>query len=203
MKDHRLRVRFHGETQAGASYADQGYSLQKRLNINSHLDTWREEKFAESPQAIYPLERFVAVPETDGSVSLYTKGLKEYEATSESLNLTLFRSVGLLGRDDLSWRPGRGINNKVVETPDAQMQGDLVFSYAYKWAEKMDVLEDYESAEEFASYQLTYHLQTLNSFEERLERFELPQPESMTNFPADMTLLTLPSHVFVSSMKKA
>ncbi|MDT2526097.1 hypothetical protein [Lactococcus petauri] len=67
----------------------------------------------------------------------------------------------------------------------------------------MDVLEDYESAEEFASYQLTYHLQTLNSFEERLERFELPQPESMTNFPADMTLLTLPSHVFVSSMKKA
>lgn len=205
LKDHRVRVRFHGETQAGASYADQGYSLQKRLNINSHLDTWREEKFAESPQAIYPLERFVAVPETDGSVSLYTKGLKEYEATSESLKLTLFRSVGLLGRDDLSWRPGRasGINNKVVETPDAQMQGDLVFSYAYKWAEKMDVLEDYESAEEFASHQLTYHLQTLNSFEERLERFELPQPESMTNLPADITLLTLPSHVFVSSMKKA
>jgi len=46
------------------------------------------------------------------------------------LALTLFRSVGLLGRDDLLWRPGRasGINNKVVETPDAQLLKPMVLT---------------------------------------------------------------------------
>lgn len=204
-ENHRVRVRFHGENRAGISYGDQGFSLQRRQNVNPHLATWREEGFVESPQAIYPLERFVVVPEETGPVTLYTKGLKEYEAMAGSLNLTLFRSVGLLGRDDLAWRPGRasGINNKVVETPDAQLLGDLRFDYAYQWTEKFDVAEQYHAAEDFASSQLTYQLQTLNSFEERLERFELPQPEAMKNLPDSLNLLTLPEKLFVSAFKKA
>ncbi|AYG00573.1 glycoside hydrolase family 38 C-terminal domain-containing protein [Lactococcus allomyrinae] len=204
-KNHRVRVRFHGENAEGVSYGDQGFSLQKRQNINPYLTTWREEGFVESPQAIYPLERFVCVPELTGAVSLYTKGLKEYEATADSLNLTLFRAVGLLGRDDLAWRPGRasGINNKIVETPDAQMLGDWQFDYVYQWADQLDVAEQYRAAEQFASNVLTYQLQSLNSFEERLERFELPQPEAMKNLPERLNLLTLPNHLFVSAFKKA
>lgn len=204
-KNHRVRVRFFGENEAGVSYGDQGFSLQKRQNVNPHLATWREEGFVESPQPIYPLERFVAVPERLGAVSLYTKGLKEYEATADSLNLTLFRSVGLLGRDDLAWRPGRasGINNKVVETPDAQLLGDLKFEYAFEWTEQFDTQALYQSAESFSSSQLTYQLQSLNSFEERLERFELPQPEQMKNLPAALNLLTLSENLFVSAFKKA
>lgn len=205
IKDHRVRVRFHGKNDTGLSYGDQGYSLQKRLNVNPNLVDWREKGFAERPQGYYPLERFVVVPETEGNVSLYTKGLKEYEATDDYLALTLFRSVGLLGRDDLAWRPGRasGINNKVVETPDAQLQKKLEFAYAYRWSASDDIAEAYLAAEYFADNQLTYQLQSLNSFEERIERFELPQPQAMHDLPKTLNLLTLPANIFVSSLKKA
>ncbi|MDR0297192.1 MAG: alpha-mannosidase [Streptococcaceae bacterium] len=203
-KNHRVRVRFLCENDKAVSYGDQGYSLQERQNVNPHLATWRAENFAECPQAIYPLESFVCVPERTGALSLYTKGLKEYEATADSLNLTLFRAVGLLGRDNLAWRPGRasGINNKVVETPDAQLLDDLQFEYAFEWSEKLDVQALYQSAENFAAGQLTYQLQTLHSFEERLERFELPQPEQMKKLPKAMNLLTLSADLFVSALKK-
>ncbi|MGG5840186.1 glycoside hydrolase family 38 C-terminal domain-containing protein, partial [Huaxiibacter chinensis] len=68
------------------------------------------------------------------SFGAITQGIKEYEIlpASDTLALTLFRSVGLLGKDDTPWRPGRasGINNCVVETPDAQMLQTMRFDYA-------------------------------------------------------------------------
>ncbi|MCB5955992.1 glycoside hydrolase family 38 C-terminal domain-containing protein [Enterococcus sp. CWB-B31] len=206
VKDHRVRVLFEGENADGFSYGDQGFSLQKRSIVNPHLKTWREEGFAEAPQPIFPLERLAAVNEKDGNVMLLTKGLKEYEATKSFFALTLYRSVGLLGRDDLSWRPGRasGINNKIVETPEAQMLGELNFAYGYRWKEaKLDVLDVYRAFELFTDSQLSYQIQDLNSFEERIDRFELPQPSGFCNLPATKNLLTVQKDVFVSAFKRA
>ncbi|MGY3777973.1 glycoside hydrolase family 38 N-terminal domain-containing protein [Isobaculum melis] len=204
--DHRVRLRFLGENTEGLSYGDQGYSLLERKNHNPYLANWREEGFAEAPQAIFPLERFVTINEKEGNVALFTKGLKEYEATDDALYLTLFRGVGLLGKDDLAWRPGRasGINNKVVATPDAQMHGTLTFDLAYRWVnEELHPQKLYAAAEKFATQQLSYQLQTLNSFEERLDRFELPQPAGLSNLPTEKIGPSLPENLFVSGMKKA
>ncbi|WP_088839242.1 glycoside hydrolase family 38 C-terminal domain-containing protein [Listeria sp. ILCC792] len=205
-KDHRIRMRFASENKAGTSFADQGYSLLERQNNNPYLSNWKELGFAESPQAIYPLERLVVTPDEAGHLAVYPKGLKEYEATNQHLFITLFRSVGLLGRDDLAWRPGRasGINNKVVETPDAQMQGEWIFELSCRFtAGEPEPVHLYGSAEEVSRNVLSYQLQNLNSFEERLDRFELPQPENLQGLPVEKTMLTVPNDIFVSSMKKA
>lgn len=203
VKNHRVRVIFEGKNNEGYSYGDQGYSLQKRSNYSKYLSNWKNEGFSESPQPIYPLERFVTVNEKFGNVTLLTKGLKEYEATDCFIALTLYRSVGVLGRDNLAWRPGRasGINNKIVKTPDAQLLKDLYFEYGYRWKEGMfDEKDLYTLAEEFSEYQLGYQLQELNNFEERLDRFEIPNITLNSHSPMD-NFFTIQEDIFITSLK--
>lgn len=202
MKDHRLRVLFKADTSSGKNFADQGYSILQRVNNNAYLEKWKENNFAEAPVAIYPLENFAGI---DNNIVVYTKGLKEYQVLKNHFALTLYRSVGVLGRDDLAWRPGRasGINNKIVQTPDAQMQGEMDFSYSVVFSsQKFEVNELYDELEKFQSNQLTYHHQELNTFEERLERFELPQPLSMTELNKQKIFFDF-EYVRVAAIKKA
>lgn len=49
---------------------------------------------------------------------------------------------------------------------------------------------------------MTYHHQELNTFEERLERFELPQPLSMTELNKQKTFFNF-EDVRVAAIKKA
>jgi alpha-mannosidase len=62
-----------------------------------------------------------------------TSGENNVEARNEGnktyIYLTLFRSVGDLGKRDLVYRPGRasGIDEYVVKTPDAQLLTHLSF----------------------------------------------------------------------------
>lgn len=201
-KDHRVRIIFPNKNN-GYSYADQGYSIIKRKNTNPYLSYWKESHFAEAPQSFYPMENFAYTTDTVSSTGVITCGLKEYQSTDSELILTLFRSVGLLGRDDLAWRPGRasGINNKVVDTPDAQMQGQLSFHYVYRWDHTANGW--FNAVEQAKKSQLTYQLQTLNSFEQRLERFELPQPTELHHLPQDINLLSVNPNIYVAALKKA
>ncbi|KGL38150.1 hypothetical protein BMT55_09740 [Listeria newyorkensis] len=203
-KNHRIRVKF-AAPKSEASYADQAFTAIKRANLNPHFANWRENRFAEAPVPIYPLENFAVSLSDKGAIGVVTQGLKEYEATTDYLALTLFRSVGLLGKDNIAWRPGRasGINNKVVETPDAQMLGDLEFSYHYRATASFTATDWFRATERVRTHQLSYHLQTLNSFEERVERFELPQPASMRDLPTSASLLTISENAFFSALKQA
>lgn len=203
--DHRIRALFKIDTEEKIHYADQGYALLKRQNKNTYLEGWKESGFSEAPQPIYPIENMVGINELSGNTTLITNGLKEYEVIENNLALTLFRGVGVLGRDNLNWRPGRasGINNKEVLTPDAQMQGELIFHYHYYWnSEEIDAKILYTLLEQSRPYQLSYHVQKLNTFEERIERFELPQPKEMKNLSKNWVGLTINQNIFVSSMKK-
>ena len=147
-----------------------------------------------------------AATDGDWTAAIVTKGIKEYQLMKETgeLALTLFRSVGLLGRDDLAWRPGRasGINNKVVYTPDAQMQGEMTFDYAIHFSESYDEHALFELVDHYNNHAVSYQKQTLNTFEERLDRFEIPYP--VASLPAAFSLLqTSNENVFFSSMKQA
>ena len=116
--------------------------------------------------------------------------------------LTLFRSVGVLGKDDLVWRPGRasGINNKVIYTPDAQMQQKMTFTYSINYQTNDSVqVTDYEKR--LASI-TSYQLQKLNTFEMRLDRFELPL--SKIDQKEHSRLLEISNqHIIQSIVKKA
>ncbi len=203
-KNHRIRVRFEAPA-SEESYADQAFTTIRRANTNPHFTNWRENRFAEAPVPIYPLENFAVSLSSKGAIGVLTQGLKEYEATRDYLALTLFRSVGLLGKDNIAWRPGRasGINNKVVETPDAQMLGNLEFSYDYRFTKEFTNADWFQATERVRDHQLSYHLQTLNSFEERVERFELPQPTKMHDLPTSASLLTMNDAAFFSTLKLA
>jgi mannosylglycerate hydrolase len=206
--DHRVRVMVQTPVdKPEISYADQGYSLIERPTENPRMDIWREEGYKEAPVPIYTVEQFAGVESEQGSLTAYTKGIKEYEVLKErgQLALTLFRSVGLLGRDDLEWRPGRasGINNKVVTTPDAQMKGEMSFDYAIQLSgNRLDTTTLFDTADHYNERYVTYQHQSLNTFEERLDRFEIPQP--VKHLPGVYSLIELETeNLFVSAVKKA
>lgn len=201
VRDHRIRV-VH-PVSAERTYADQGFGLLTRPKDNPYLEGWREAGFAEAPVPIYPIANWVVAGE-DVRVGLITRGLREYQLTDEGIAVTLFRSVGLLGRDDLQWRPGRasGINNAVVRTPDAQLQGHLEFSYGLRFSDARDVGADWAVAtDRYLGSHLTYQLQTLDSLGDRLERFELPQPIAAA--PAEFSAAEVVGSVHVSAVKLA
>ncbi|WP_330982288.1 MULTISPECIES: alpha-mannosidase [Enterobacterales] len=179
--DHRLRV--HLKTPIAAprhSWADQGFSLVKRDTASHYTEQWREKGFVEKPVPIFTLENGVFLRDEERCFGVMTKGIKEYEVLPESdtLALTLFRSVGLLGKDDTPWRPGRasGINNKVVPTPDAQMLKTMVFEYALFITPPLSDAAIFSACLHYRERYLAYQVQQLNTFEERLDRFTLPLP---------------------------
>ncbi|EAC2634577.1 alpha-mannosidase [Listeria monocytogenes] len=208
VKDHRIRALIKTNVaEPKYSYADQGYSLMKRSVTNPYLANWREDKFVEAPVPIFPVENIVAVSEEDATLALLVGGIKEYEILPKTaeIALTLFRSNGLLGKDDLMWRPGRasGINNKVVPTPDGQMLEEMIFEYAvYVQPEKLNEQTLYAQSNIFEGHTETYHLQNLNTFEERLERFEVDYP--IDRLPAQNSIFELDNpNVFMSTCKKS
>lgn len=204
--DHRIRALLNTPVKkAKYSFGDQGYSLITRPVKDDRLIGWKEKGYVEAPVPIYTIERFAGVSGSATPLTVFTKGIKEYEVldSSNQLAVTLFRSVGLLGRDDLEWRPGRasGINNKVVKTPDAQMIGKWEFNYAIVIGQN-DETTLFDLADQYNEQTLSYQYQKLNTFEERLDRFELPSP--LNNLPKRFSLFSITEKsIFVSSIKKA
>ena len=179
VENHRLRVVLNTGVKSSVSLSDQGYSLIERNNENKYLKTWREEAFAEAPVPIYALENMVSLKNEEKLYTVMAKGIKEYEILDNSkIALTLFRSVGLLGKDNLLWRPGRasGINNKVVYTKDAQMLKEMHFEYAITFGCVEENFENklFNKLDLYLDRYTSYQLQKLNLFEERVERFEIP-----------------------------
>ncbi|WP_179394101.1 glycoside hydrolase family 38 C-terminal domain-containing protein [Lacticaseibacillus absianus] len=208
VKDHRVVVDWQTDVaDCTTNFGDQGYSLMQRASENPHLATWREEGFVEKPMAIYPFESVAGTADATRTFSLHTGMLKEYQVlpATHTFELTLFRSNGLLGRDDLAWRPGRasGINNKVVTTPDGQMQQAMTFDYFVAYtAGPADPQRLFARSEAFETHVVAYQVQGLNSFEHRIDRFQVPALGTAT--PAVSTGLTLRnSALFVSAIKPA
>ncbi|WP_239256864.1 glycoside hydrolase family 38 C-terminal domain-containing protein [Listeria ilorinensis] len=202
--DHRVRVCFAAPNST-TNFADQGFAAIERSNVNPRMANWQADGYAEAPVPIYPLENFAAAICDGGAVGVLTTGLKEYEVQGEAFCLTLFRGVGLLGRDDLPWRPGRasGINNKVVETPDAQMLGDHVYTYGWRFAADNEPLDWFARNEARQFAPLSYQVQGLNTFSERLDRFDLPQPAAIGSLPDQQSFLEVPETIFISACKQA
>ncbi len=185
-KGYRLRVIFIKEILDNVNYSDSGFGIIKRVNEEKYLKNWKELKYAEKPQAIYPFERFFKVDD----LAIYNSNVKEYEVLNNYVALTLIRTVSHLGQDDLSTRPGRasGINNVVVMTPDAEMLNqEFTFSYSLNLGNE-DIYELY--ALDTNNY-VCYQNQSLNFFENRLERFELPVKDKDINSSLNINLPNL------------
>ena len=201
-KDHRVRVLVNSDVQSNTSISTQPFALMER-SIAPSIEGWKD-KFRECPIDIETTEGAVALAEPNKAVVINGSGLKEFQIIkgqrSDKIALTLFKGTGVLGKDDLAWRPGRasGINNTVVHTPDAQLQKSMQFSFALALTKDAQHNTIRRLEREYLDAPFSYQKQTLNSFENRLERFQVrfDSRERLTSF----NLLSLKQPLELSSI---
>ncbi len=131
-KDHRVRLLFPNNLSTNFSISDNQFGYIKRNVVDSAINVWEEEKWSERPDSIYPFLSYVHCA-TDTGIAVITNSVREYEIIGhkfDTIAITLFRSVGLLGKEDLFRRPGRPSGIK-METPDSQLIKIQTFNLAF------------------------------------------------------------------------
>ncbi|WP_317856091.1 mannosylglycerate hydrolase [Chakrabartyella piscis] len=129
--DHRVRVWIPNGVKTAFSVSDNQFGQIKRPVYDSAMDVWEKEGWDERPDSIYPMLSYVAFADQKG-LAVLTNSVREFEIIGEefdTLAITLFRSVGYLGKEEMYRRPGRPSGIK-MPTPDSQMLGSLQFDFA-------------------------------------------------------------------------
>lgn len=130
-KDHRVRALIPTGIAASFSLADNQFGVIQRPVYDDAMTVWQAEKWDERPDAIFPMLTFVSVSDDQVGVSVLTNSTREYEIVGErcdTIAVTLFRSIGFLGKEELVRRPGRPSGIK-LPTPDSQMLGGLTIEF--------------------------------------------------------------------------
>ena len=93
----------------------------------------------------------------------------------EQLAVTMFRSVGYLGRPDLKRRPGdaSGLQTRYVPTPDSQLLGRQQLEGGICLDEQFNPAEIQQRVQALAIGDLSYQKQTLNRFTTPLQYFPI------------------------------
>ncbi|MGF6953552.1 mannosylglycerate hydrolase [Neobacillus sp. B4I6] len=131
-KDHRLRALIPTGIASSVSVSDNQFGFIKRDVYDSAMDVWEKENWDERPDSIFPMLSFVGLSDQEHGVSVLTNSTREYEIigkNDDTIAITLFRSVGVLGKEEMLRRPGRPSGIK-LPTPDSQMQGKLNLDFA-------------------------------------------------------------------------
>lgn len=202
--DHRLRLLIGSDIHTRHAIASQPFAIIQR-ETGCAGENW-QERYREKPVDIETTEGIIAVAEAGKALVVNSRGMKEFQIIGSepaAIALTLFKATGVLGRNDLDWRPGRasGINNTVVETPDAQLLKPLHFSFTVALADRADHLTLRRLENQAAGQPFTYQRQSLHTLDHRLERFSLRLPDRQ--LPAQFSLLTLPEPLILSALPHA
>lgn len=152
---HRLCVIFDSQITSKFNYADQQFGLIKRpnyyekeMNLYSEgMKSRKEEKagiqelanwandqssWQEPPISIEPTQSFVSLTDDSTGIAVIPQGVREYEILDDSkIRLTLFRTYGFMGKENLIYRPGRASGERIIETPDAQLLKEMDFSFGF------------------------------------------------------------------------
>lgn len=135
--DHRVRVLIPTPFATHEVLADTQFGSVMRPVQDEAMAHWQEEGWKEAPVPVWNLLNYAALQEGRNGLAVFSEGLREFEVVGEAKKtfaLTLLRSVGLLGKEDLLLRPGRPSGIK-MPVPDSQMRGALharlcLFSYS-------------------------------------------------------------------------
>ncbi|MCW8329216.1 glycosyl hydrolase-related protein [Photobacterium sp. SDRW27] len=172
--DHRMQLVVTGPFSTQTSWSDTPFGVVERANVPAHLKDWREADWKEEPSPIYPMLHFANMHDESTSLTLLAKGVKEYEVLAENqLALTLFRSVGWLGKPNLQRRPGiaSGQQFKYIPTPDSQLLGKLNVECALVIESKFEPASVQRTWQHYAVDVLDYQNQSLNQFTNTLKYF--------------------------------
>lgn len=152
---HRLCVLFDSQIVSAFNYADQQFGLIKRPNyyekemklymesMNNktekkagiqELANWANDQstWQEPPISIEPTQYYVSLTDGKTGIAVIPQGVREYEVLDDSkIRLTLFRTYGFMGKENLIYRPGRASGERIIETPAAQLLKEMEFNFGF------------------------------------------------------------------------
>lgn len=153
---HRVRVLFDTEITSKLSIADQQFGIiQRPTALEEDIALWKRDSqsWQEKPITIEPMQSFVTLEDGQRGIALLTECVREYQIVGVNLDtiaLTLFRSFGYMGRENLLYRPGRASGEKIIPTPDAQLLKELNFDFGlYIYNSKFDEANVANTAKRF------------------------------------------------------
>ncbi|CAH7025171.1 alpha-mannosidase [Vibrio chagasii] len=133
--DHRVRVLVPTPFVSETVVADNQFGCITRPTNDPAMAVWEEEKWKEAPVPVYQLMNFAALENGKAGMAIMSNGLREFEVIAsqgddnrDTFALTLFRGIGVLGKEGLLLRPGRPSGIK-IPTPDSQVRGKLVCEF--------------------------------------------------------------------------
>lgn len=182
VKDHRLRVLIPTTYESKLSIADQQFGAIERPTYDTALDVWEKENWKEMPVNIYSMMSLVGLNNTKEGLAVFTNGLREYEIIGkeyDTIALTLMRGVGVLGKEELYYRPGRPSGIK-LPTPDSQMLGKQTYEFAIYTHEGTTLEADtFNSAKNYTTSYDVYNKIPYNAMKLNLEDLEIPSEFSL------------------------
>ena len=152
---HRLCVLFDSQIVSAFNYADQQFGLIKRPNyyekemklymesMNNktekkagiqELANWANDQstWQEPPISIEPTQSYVSLTDGKTGIAVIPQGVREYEVLDDSkIRLTLFRTYGFMGKENLIYRPGRASGERIIETPAAQLLKEMELNFGF------------------------------------------------------------------------
>ncbi|PFG14689.1 mannosylglycerate hydrolase [Bacillus sp. es.036] len=198
VKDHRIRVLLPTQMASSFSFADQQFGTIERKVIDDGMSVWEKEDWDERPDAIYPFLSYVGLEDEEKSAVVMTNSVREYEIIGDrfdTIAVTLFRSVGVLGKEELVRRPGRPSGIK-LPTPDSQMIGEYQFDFGFAYVKgNRDEAKIAQLAKRYVSPFISYNKIPHNAM--KLNQEHILVPSTFTLFSFEETNLVM------STLKKA
>jgi hypothetical protein len=137
VKDHRLRVIFPSGIETHCSLAGMPFDMACFPIVGNEAGEVPDSLVGlmlagryTAPVQTHPFQNFVTLAGRDRGLSIFSRGLSEYEVIPDDnrIALTLLRGVGWLARPDLLTRVGDV--GPHIFTPEAQCLGVQTFEYA-------------------------------------------------------------------------
>jgi mannosylglycerate hydrolase len=156
---HRLCVLFDAHLTSKFNYADEQFGsiqrpnyYEKEMNLYRaclegadtkendtktgimELANWANDQsgWQEPPIAIEPTQSYVSLTDDTRGIAVIPQGVREYEIVDDHMiRLTLFRTYGFMGKENLIYRPGRASGERIIETPAAQLLKEMDFNFGF------------------------------------------------------------------------
>lgn len=164
--DHRIRTYIPTNIASKFSVSDNQFGYIKRDVYDEAMDVWEKEGWDERPDSIYPMLTFVGLSDEEHGVAVLTNSTREFEIVGEKFDtiaITLFRSVGFLGKEEMVRRPGRPSGIK-LPTPDSQLIGNITIDFAISTHEKSTLEANVANmAKQYLTPMVTYNKMPYNA----------------------------------------
>lgn len=202
IEDHQLTLGINtGAKENARASVPFGY-----LTRNSEKNVSWQKKYAERPINYWPLDNNVSVTdEPNQNISVFTDDVKEYRQHNGQLLFTMLATTDQLGKPNLVNRPGRAsgdttkLGHPLIAAPKAELFQEFQFNFHICLTDHFDELATAKKSVQFLSSVLSYQVQELNLFENRLDNKLQDSLVPDKKLPVKLSLLKIPNDLVISA----